>query len=141
MDRQTGMTCNVPWKNLPWAYGYPGATARWRVVPEDFLVEEVLGCEPAGQGQHVLVQVRKRGTNTPWVAREVARLAGVASSAVGYSGLKDRHAGPTQWLSVDLAGRSEPDGSSLGAEGVEVLGCSPRGSPPGPGIGRFRATR
>jgi len=105
LDTETGMACYVPWEDLPRAHGYPSATARWRVVPEDFVVEEVLGFEPAGKGQHVLVQVRKRGTNTPWVAREVARLAGVASSV------------------------------------EEVLGCSPHGSPPGPGIGRFRATR
>jgi len=121
LDTETGMACYVPWEDLPRAHGYPSATARWRVVPEDFVVAEVLGFEPAGKGQHVLLQVRKRGANTPWVARELARLAGVAPAAVGYSGLKDRHAVTTQWFSLDLAGRPEPDWSSLGAEAVEVL--------------------
>ena len=121
MDADAGMSCYVPWVDLPRAHGHPPATARWRVVPEDFVVEEVLGFAPAGKGQHVLLEVRKRGANTPWVARELARLAGVATSAVGYSGLKDRHAVTTQWFSLDLAGHPEPDWASLGVEGVEVL--------------------
>jgi tRNA pseudouridine13 synthase len=87
------------------------------------VVEEVLGFEPAGHGQHMLLQVRKRGVDTPRVARALAALAGVPPVGVGYAGLKDRHAVTTQWFTVDLAGRPEPDWASLGVEGVEVLGA------------------
>jgi tRNA pseudouridine13 synthase len=65
--------------------------------------------------------VRKRGVDTPRVATALAALAGVPAVGVGYSGLKDRHAVTTQWLSVDLAGRPEPDWAALGVGGVEVL--------------------
>ncbi len=106
----------IRWDDLPRAHGEPPVRARWRAVPEDFVVEEVLG-------QHVLLQVRKRGANTQWVARELARIAGVAPLAVGYSGLKDRDAVTTQWFSVDLAGRPEPDWGGLAPGAVEVLGA------------------
>jgi tRNA pseudouridine13 synthase len=111
----------IGWDDLPRAHGEPPARARWRATPEDFLVDEVLGFEPAGNGQHVLLQLRKRGTNTSWVARELSRLAGVAPVAVGYSGLKDRDAVTTQWFSVDLAGRAEPDWAGVAPGAVEVL--------------------
>jgi tRNA pseudouridine13 synthase len=111
----------MPWRSLPRAHGAPPGRARLRAAPEDFVVEEQLGFEAAGHGQHVLLHLRKRGVNTEWVARELARLAGVAPVAVGYSGLKDRDAVTSQWLSVDLAGRAEPDWSALAPGAVEVL--------------------
>src|SRR6185312_9657247 len=84
----------------PRAHGEPLCAGRLRTEPEDFLVEEQLGFAPAGAGQHVLLKVRKRGANTQWVARELARACGCAPRDVGYAGLKDRHALATQWLSV-----------------------------------------
>lgn len=113
--------CATRWEALPRAHGEPPAQGRLRVEPEDFQVDELLGFEAAGKGQHVLLQVRKRGVNTQWLAGAIARHAGVTAAAVGYCGLKDRHALTTQWLSVDLAGRPEPDWSALAIEGVEVL--------------------
>lgn len=79
-----------------------------RAVPEDFRVDELLGFAPDGEGEHLFVQVEKRGANTLWVAAQLARWAGVAESAVGYAGLKDRHAVTTQWFSLHLPGRADP---------------------------------
>ena len=71
-----------------------------RSVADDFQVEE-LGEPPAEPGgEHLLLLVEKRGTNSAWVARELARLAGVSEVDVGYRGLKDRHALTRQWFSV-----------------------------------------
>ncbi len=109
----------------PRAGGAPVARARLREAPEDFQVEEILGFSPAGRGQHVLLQVRKRGANTQWVARRLAQLAGLPPRAVGYAGLKDRNAVTCQWFSVDLAGRAAPDWTCLAAEGITVLQAVP----------------
>ncbi|MFN5011164.1 MAG: tRNA pseudouridine(13) synthase TruD, partial [Gammaproteobacteria bacterium] len=79
----------------PRAYGPPLGTARLRSVPEDFRVDERLGFEPSGAGDHVLVRVRKRGANTAWVAGGRARIAGVRPPHGGYGGLTDRPAVPT----------------------------------------------
>jgi tRNA pseudouridine13 synthase len=84
----------------PRVYGSPPANGLLRTVPEDFVVEEDLGFAPAGAGQHLLLKVRKRNANTPWVARELARLAGCSVRDVGYAGLKDRRAVAIQWFSV-----------------------------------------
>lgn len=84
----------------PRAYGPAVGRGRLRVEPEDFVVDEELGFEPAGQGQHVLLRVRKRNANTEWVARALARIAGCRIGDVGYAGMKDRRAVTTQWFSV-----------------------------------------
>ena len=94
---------------LPFAHGGPPLVARLRSTPEDFLVEELPVGEADGDGEHVLLEVEKRDANTMWVARELARFAGVKPVAVGFAGLKDRHAVTRQRFSVQLAGRPEPD--------------------------------
>jgi tRNA pseudouridine13 synthase len=85
------------------------------------VVDECLGHEPAGTGAHAWLRVRKRAANTEQVARRIAQLAGVPLRDVGYAGLKDRNAICSQWFSVNLQGRTEPDWTALGFEGVAVL--------------------
>jgi tRNA pseudouridine13 synthase len=51
----------------------------------------------------------------------LARHAGLPANEVSYAGLKDRHAVTTQWFSLRLAGRAEPDWSGLASEQVEIL--------------------
>ena len=86
--------------NPPHAHGAPLARATLRAEPEDFIVEEDLGFAPSGNGQHVLLKVRKRNANTPWVARELARLCDCHPRDVGYAGLKDRRAIAVQWFTI-----------------------------------------
>ena len=109
---------------LPCACGEPPLTARLRASPEDFQVEEILGYDPDGVGEHLLLWVEKRGANTDWVARELAKFAGVPPVAVGYAGLKDRHAVTRQTFSVQLAGRSDPDWSTFPHAEVTVLAAT-----------------
>ena len=82
------------------AFGAPLGSGTLRAQPEDFVVEEDLGFTASGEGQHVLLKVRKRNANTQWVARELARLCGCHPRDVGYAGLKDRRAVAVQWLTV-----------------------------------------
>ena len=111
-------------QELPRAFGEPPLTARLRVSPEDFLVEEILGYDADGAGEHLLLWVEKRGANTDWVARELAKFAGVPPVAVGYVGLKDRHAVTRQTFSVQLAGRPSPDWSTFPHAEVKVLAAT-----------------
>jgi tRNA pseudouridine13 synthase len=108
---------------MQWAYAYgePTCRARMRTQPEDFVVDEILGFEPSGEGQHRMLLLRKRNTNTDWLARQLARFAGVEPRDVGYAGLKDRNAVTTQWYSVDLAGKAEPDWSAFDSDEYQVL--------------------
>lgn len=82
------------------AFGGPLSNGVLRLQPEDFVVEEDLGFAPAGSGQHVLLKVRKRGANTEWVARELAKQGHCRGMDVGFAGLKDRHAVAIQWFTV-----------------------------------------
>jgi tRNA pseudouridine13 synthase len=104
----------------PYAYGEPAVRGVLRSVPEDFVVDEDLGYEPDGRGDHVLLHVRKRGTNTEWLARELAAFAGIKPVDVGFAGLKDRHALTTQWFSLHLRG-AEPDWNSFPCAEAQIL--------------------
>ena len=110
--------------NFPFAYGGPDITADFRSSPEDFVVDEQLGFEPCGEGEHVFLHLQKRGDNTEWLARQIARLAEVMPMDVGYCGLKDRHAVTTQWFSVYLPKGEEPDWAALNSETVSLLSNS-----------------
>lgn len=109
---------------LPWAFGVPPLQAKLRSTPEDFVVEEILGYDADGAGEHALLWVEKRGANTDWVARELAKFAGVPPMAVGYAGLKDRHAVTRQTFSVQLAGKPDPDWSTFPHSEVKVLAAT-----------------
>jgi tRNA pseudouridine13 synthase len=106
---------------LAYAHGGPALQGTLRAVPENFEVDEELGFEPDGKGEHVFVRVEKREENTEWVAQRIAQFARVAPMNVSYSGLKDRHALTRQTFSVQLPGKADPDWQSMSIEGVHVL--------------------
>ncbi len=83
-----------------YALGKPEAVAAFRQQAEDFCVDEALGFEPCGEGEHVYLHVQKTHTNTEWLAKQVAQFCGVQKRDVGFCGLKDRHAVTRQWFSI-----------------------------------------
>ncbi|MEG3183447.1 tRNA pseudouridine(13) synthase TruD [Novilysobacter erysipheiresistens] len=107
---------NLPAPTLPRAHGAPVLLARIRTTPEDFRVEELPGFEPSGSGEHLLLTIEKRGINTAFAARRIAEWAGVGEMAIGYAGLKDRHAVTRQRFSVHLPKKVAPDLSLLDSE-------------------------
>lgn len=115
-------------QELPFAHGVvPPLTARLRSAHEDFLVEEILGYDADGSGEHALLWIEKRGANTDWLAKELARFAGVPALAVGFAGLKDRHAVTRQAFTVQLAGKPDPDWSAFPHDNVKVLAVTRHG--------------
>jgi tRNA pseudouridine13 synthase len=105
----------------PFAHGGPSGRGKIRAFPEDFIVEETLAFEPSGTGEHAFLQIRKTGENTEYVARQLARFAGVRQRDVGFAGLKDRHAVTTQWFSVWLPGKPDPDWAAFASASIDVL--------------------
>ena len=106
---------------LHYACGKPSAIAVIRRQPEDFRVTERLSFPLDGNGQHVFLLVQKRNLNTDEVSKLLARFANVKHVAIGYAGLKDKHAVTCQWFSVDLAGKPEPLWSQLETEDLKLL--------------------
>ena len=91
------------------AYAPLGISAGFKFSPEDFIVDEQLPFELSGEGEHAWLHIQKRGCNTDWVARELAKIAGLRLRCVGYAGLKDRHGITSQWFSVHMPGLPDPD--------------------------------
>lgn len=109
--------------SLPQAHGAPVLSARIRVAPEDFRVDEIDGFEADGSGEHLLLTIEKRGMNTAFAAKLLAQWAGIDEAGIGYAGLKDRHAVTVQRFSVHLPRRVAPDTAALDQhEGLRVLG-------------------
>jgi tRNA pseudouridine13 synthase len=113
------MTIEIP--KWPFVFGSPACSGKIRAVPEDFIVYENLAFEPSGVGEHVFLQIQKTEENTEFVARKLARFANVRQRDIGYAGLKDRHAVTTQWFSVWLPGKSDPDWAAFETSGIKIL--------------------
>lgn len=109
---------------LPRAFGEAVFSASIRSTPEDFFVEELPAFEPSGEGEHLLLTVEKRGINTSAAATHLANWAGLPEVAIGYAGMKDRHAVTRQRFSVHLPKRIAPELSGLESENLRVLESS-----------------
>jgi tRNA pseudouridine13 synthase len=105
----------------PGLFETPIGTAAFKTQLEDFQVEEVLGFEPAGEGEHCLLWIEKVDRNTNDVATEIAKRLGLRKRLVSHCGLKDRHAVTRQWFSLHLPGRESPEPKELESESVRVL--------------------
>lgn len=108
---------------LPCAHGDPVIRGRLRAVPEDFVVREWLGFAADGEGDHWLLTVRKRGANTHWVAKQLAKLAHIHPRDVGFAGLKDRNAVTEQAFTIPVRTAMTGDWLGVTGEGFEVIGA------------------
>lgn len=106
---------------LAYVISKPACKAILKANPADFIVEEQLGYELTGSGEHLWCWVEKQGQNTDWVAGQLAKWANTSKRNVGFAGQKDRHAVTRQWFSVHLPGKADPSPQDLQAEGVKVL--------------------
>lgn len=107
--------------DMAYAYGHPMLTGVIRTHSKDFMVDEKFAFDFSGEGEHALIHIKKTDTNTDWLARQIAELAGLKKGDISYAGLKDRHAVTTQWFSVWLPGKPDPDWTLLNSDNVEVL--------------------
>ncbi|WP_339671417.1 tRNA pseudouridine(13) synthase TruD [Dasania marina] len=103
------------------AYDKPTLSGVLRSCPEDFFVDEILGFEPEGEGEHVFLYIEKTAANTQFVAEQLAAFAKVAIKNVSFSGMKDRWAVTRQWFSVHLPGKTSPDFTALKHDEITVL--------------------
>ena len=102
--------------DLPYPYGAASIDAVIKQHAADFEVEEVLGFEPGGDGEHLFLWVEKQGLTTPELVTRIARDFALSESAVSHSGLKDKHAVTRQWLSLHLPGKDSPEPAIEGSD-------------------------
>jgi tRNA pseudouridine13 synthase len=115
------MTDSIVAAAAPSTFGPPVLSARIRATEADFRVEEIDAFAASGEGEHLLLTIEKRGMNTAFAAKRIAGWAGVPEMAVGYAGMKDRHAVTVQRISVHLPRRVAPDIAALEGEDFRVL--------------------
>ncbi|MGV6857927.1 MAG: tRNA pseudouridine(13) synthase TruD [bacterium] len=113
-----GMDKGLDW---PVTAPVPLAGASIRCALEDFQVDEIPPCLPEGEGEHVWVHIRKRGMNTLQVVDRLSAALGVHPGMISFAGQKDRHAVTTQWFSVHVPGKLDPDLSRGWSDDLQLL--------------------
>jgi len=108
-------------QRLAYVDGKPATSGVLKSIPEDFIVEEILGFEPSGEGEHLFIFVEAKDYNTEFLLSHIARCLKVPNKHVVYSGLKDRYAVSRQWFAVHLPGKEPVDTQVIENEHVRVL--------------------
>ncbi|WP_456393480.1 tRNA pseudouridine(13) synthase TruD [Nitratifractor sp.] len=68
--------------------------------PRDFTVEEIPLYEASGEGEHLMIRLRKKGLSTFEALDILSNTLGIPKRRIGYAGLKDKHALTTQYLTI-----------------------------------------
>ena len=78
----------------------PGIGGALKVRPEDFLVDEIPAYEPCGEGEHLYLRIQKTSVAHGELISCLSRHFDVPRSAIGYAGMKDKHAVTSQTISI-----------------------------------------
>jgi tRNA pseudouridine13 synthase len=78
----------------------PGTGGVIKEEPEDFLVAEIPLYLPEGAGEHLYVEIEKRGITTLEAVRRLARELQVSDRDIGYAGMKDARGVTRQTVSI-----------------------------------------
>jgi tRNA pseudouridine13 synthase len=92
------------WDTLERAFGAPVLRAAFKQQPEDFCVDEALGFEPDGTGEHLMLHIEKSGLTTFEAQAILARHYKVALKDTAFAGMKDKQGVTRQWFSLPARG-------------------------------------
>lgn len=100
---------------------------RIKAEPEAFVVDEIPAYDPSGEGDHIMLSVRKRALTTLDAANAIARALELPRGEVGFAGMKDRVAVTSQRMSVPARGFDPARLSAIESDDlrIEVLGAHP----------------
>lgn len=82
------------------AFGGPVLQGRFKQQIDDFQVEEELGFQPDGEGEHEFLYVEKSGLTTLQVQHALAKHYQLPLKDISYAGLKDKQGITRQWFSL-----------------------------------------
>ncbi len=85
----------------------------------DFVVEETPLYPFSGEGEHMVLHVRKKNLSTWEMIDRIANHLGIKAREIGYAGLKDKNAMTKQYIS--LLKKYEPKLESFSHDGVKIL--------------------
>ncbi|MEA3456314.1 MAG: tRNA pseudouridine(13) synthase TruD [Campylobacterota bacterium] len=87
--------------------------------PRDFTVEEIPLYEFTGEGEHLVLKVRKKELTTWEMLDIISGYIGIKRRDMGYAGLKDKHAMTIQYISLPAKYASEVE--TFTHEKIKVL--------------------
>lgn len=85
----------------------------------DFVVEEIPLYEFSGEGEHLILHVRKKNLSTMELVSILARYLGIKNKEIGYAGLKDKHAMTKQYISLHKKHEEAMD--NFTHDGIKIL--------------------
>ncbi|MCX6693146.1 MAG: tRNA pseudouridine(13) synthase TruD [Methanomicrobiales archaeon] len=104
-----------------YATATPGIGGRIKVVPEDFIVEEIP--PPIGPpGRYLLCRLTKRNWELIRAVKEIARCLGISHRRISWGGNKDRRALTRQVISLYDVTPEQVEALSIRDITIEVLG-------------------
>jgi tRNA pseudouridine13 synthase len=87
--------------------------------PRDFVVDEIPLYDFSGEGEHLVIKVRKKSLSTWEMLSRIANELDIKIRDIGYAGMKDKHAMTTQYISVLKIYEEKIDAMSI--DGIKVL--------------------
>ena len=87
----------------------------------DFIVDEIPLYTFTGEGEHLIVHVRKKDMTTWEMISAIAKYCKIKQRDIGYAGLKDKHAMTMQYISL-LAKDNEEKLKTFNHEKIKILG-------------------
>lgn len=91
----------------------------FRQSPRDFVVDEIPLYPFTGEGEHLVLHVRKKNLSTWQMCDIFSNHLGIKGRDIGYAGLKDKNAQTKQYIS--LPRRFEPMLENFEHEGIKIL--------------------
>ncbi len=92
---------------------------RFKQTPRDFVVEEIPLYEFSGEGEHLVLFVRKKSMSTLELVSAIAKYLKIKNRDIGYAGLKDKHAMTKQYISLHK--KYEADLENFNHENVKII--------------------
>ena len=91
----------------------------FRQTPRDFVVEEIPLYEFSGEGEHLVLHVRKKSMSTLELISAIAKYLKIKNKDIGYASLKDKHAMTKQYISLHK--KHEADLENFKIDNVKIL--------------------
>jgi len=102
-----------------YSLGHSSIDFHFKQSPRDFVVEEIPLYEFSGEGEHLVMFVRKKSLSTMELVSILARYLGIKNKEIGYAGLKDKHAMTKQYISLHK--KYEEALENFEHEGIKIL--------------------
>jgi len=102
-----------------YSLGHSSIDFHFKQTPRDFVVEEIPLYEFSGEGEHLILHVRKKNLSTLELISIIAKYLGIKNKEIGYAGLKDKHAMTKQYLSLHK--KYEEAMENFSHESVKIL--------------------